>query len=143
MAIGDVQMCLCRIHHASSLCIELYSHCLFIASFSLESQKDNLHLPSFSRSKRQQTIIHRKNRRKNLNLLTPRRRVVRPVQQQARLADQRRQIKRRVRLAYAVMRARAEDEPILSLLLGGAGDPAVRVEEVRVRVGVRVVQGGI
>lgn len=66
--------------------------------------------------------------------------MVRPVDLERRLADHVRHGKRHVASREAVVRAGAEDEPVLGLRRRVPRDPAVRVERVRVRVRRRVVQ---
>lgn len=66
--------------------------------------------------------------------------MVRPVDLERRLADHVRHSERDVAPREAVVRAGAEDEPVLGLRRRVARDPAVRVERLRVRVRRRVVQ---
>ena len=66
-----------------------------------------------------------------------------PIQAQTGLADHGHQIQNGIRLPQAVMRARAENQPILARLLGGAADPPVGIEELRVRISVGIMEGEI
>lgn len=66
-----------------------------------------------------------------------------PVQKQRRLADHSHEVQLGIRLAETIVRAGAEDEPVLELLLGIARDPTVWVVRFRVRIGFRVVQGWV
>lgn len=66
-----------------------------------------------------------------------------PIEMQRRLTDEPHEVELGVRLAQAVMGARAEDEPVLGRLLGVATDPSIRIKRIGLGIHLWVVQGGI
>jgi hypothetical protein len=85
----------------------------------------------------------REDGRENLDFLTERGNVVLPVQEHRSLADHGDEVHRSVGLAEAVVRTSTEHEPVLDLLLSVTSDPSLRIEGVRVGVGLRIVESKV
>lgn len=66
-----------------------------------------------------------------------------PIQIQTGHADESDQVHLSVRLSEAIVRPGSEDEPVLALGLGGAGDPPFGIEYFGVGVDLGVVERGV
>lgn len=90
-----------------------------------------MHTPrqaSSSAGKGQETIILREDCRKHFNLFRQRRDFVVPVEPHACHTNHSHQVHGGVRLAEAVVRPSAKDEPVLRLLFCSTRDPSIRLE---------------
>lgn len=85
---------------------------------------------------------HRKQRRKNPNLLRPLRRMMLPIHLQRRLPNHMHHRQWYIFPRQTIMRPRAEDEPIFRVRFRVARDPAIGVEYARIGICDGVVQGG-
>ena len=66
-----------------------------------------------------------------------------PVEVKRSLSNHGHEIELCILLSKAIMRSSAKHKPVLGSLLGITSNPAIRVESVRIRIHIRIAEGGV